>query len=194
MSSNNNSPNQNKTIQYELSLSENEARNGVEKILFRNGRRLQVKIPAGLVTGNTVKLSNALQTTDNYNGDILVNIKVDTVQANISETSDQVIEINDITFSEEVLKSKLPVVVDFWAAWCGPCRMMSPVIEQGAKVYAGIYKFCKINVDENQASAAQYQAMSIPMLLIFKNGRLIDKSVGAISLAQLKVKLDSLFG
>jgi thioredoxin 1 len=183
-----------KIIKYELSLSEKEAREGITKTLSRNGKRLQVIIPAGVKTGSTVKLSNALQTTDQESGDILIQIKIITAQEANYSVPDGVVEVNDMTFSREVLQPKMPVVVDFWAAWCGPCRMMSPVVEQAARLYAGKFKFCTINVDENPSSAAQYQAMSIPMLLFFNNGRLIDKSVGAISLAQLKSKLDSFSG
>jgi thioredoxin 1 len=194
MSVDNIQSNEKKIIKYELSLTEKEALEGANRMLTRNGKRLQVIIPSGVETGSTVKLSNALQATDNESGDILIQIKVKTAQEANYSAPDGVVEINDTTFTKEVLQSKLPVVVDFWAAWCGPCRMMSPVIEEAAKLYTGKFKFCKINVDENPASAAQYQAMSIPMLLFFSNGRLKDKSVGAISLAQLRSQLDSFSG
>ena len=102
------------------------------------------------------------------------------------------LSINDNTFNKEVLKSNLPVVVDFWADWCGPCRMMAPVMEKMAVQYHGKFKFCKINVDANPGMASQYQAMSIPLLLFFSNGQVIDRSVGATPESQLKAKLDTL--
>ncbi len=175
------------TVKYELLLTEEEAKAGVVKALPRKGKRLQVTVPTGVATGNTVKLTNALQLTDGTPGDILIQIKVKTQE----HSTAAVIEITDASFSTEVLAANLPVVVDFWAPWCGPCRMMSPVVEQAAALYACKFKFCKINVDKNPAMAAQHQAMSIPMLLFFKNGQVVDKSVGAISLSQLKSKLDA---
>ncbi|HEX7475235.1 MAG TPA: thioredoxin [Dehalococcoidales bacterium] len=101
-----------------------------------------------------------------------------------------VVVTTDAAFEKEVLKSTLPTVVDFWAPWCGPCRMMAPVMDQAATKYRGRFKFCKINVDENPSTASQYQAMSIPMLLIFKNGQVADRSVGAISAARLEAWLE----
>ena len=195
MVTDNSQPCQIVVVNYELTLSDEEAGQGVVKVLPRNGKRLQVTVPAGVVTGSTVKLTNALQTTDGKAGDILIQIKVKAAEPRAAPgVPAGVVEITDATFSAEVLSAELTVVVDFWAPWCGPCRMMSPVVEQAAELYAGKYKFCKINTDENPAMAAQHQAMSIPMLLFFKNGQVIDKSVGAISLAQLKSKLDSLPG
>jgi thioredoxin 1 len=194
MSVDNSRPDEAAIVNYELALTEEEARQGAARVLTRNGKRLQVTIPAGVVTGSTVKLTNALQTTDGKAGHIIINIKVKTLESAATGAQAAVVEITDATFSSEVLADGLPVVVDFWAPWCGPCRMMSPVVEQASALYAGKFKFCKINVDENPDSAARYQAMSIPMLLFFKNGRNIDKSVGAIPLAQLKTKLDSLSG
>jgi thioredoxin 1 len=180
-------------VQYELIISEQDALTGVQKILSRNGKRLQVSIPAGVITGSTVKLSNALQLTDNRAGDILLKITVKSeLQGQESVEKAGVVEINDNNFDSEVLKDALPVVVDFWAPWCGPCRMMAPIMEKAAAQYKGRFKFCKINVDENPKMASQYQAMSIPLLLFFKGGQVIDKSLGAIPEAQLLAKLDSL--
>jgi thioredoxin 1 len=180
-------------VNYELLLTVQEAREGTLKLLPRNNKRLQVNIPPGVTTGSTVKLTNALQITDSRPGDIYVHIKIkDEEPVPPEEKLAGVMEINDSNFDTEVLKSNLPVVVDFWAPWCGPCKMMAPVMEKLAEQYQGKYKFCKINVDENPAEAERYQAMSIPMLLFFKNGQVIDKSVGALPESQLRPKLDSL--
>jgi thioredoxin 1 len=181
------------SVSYELTITQEEASQGTSKLLSRNNKRLQIKIPAGVITGGSIKLPNALQTTDGRPGDIFILIKIKTeVPVNGSTIPVGVIEINDNSFESEVLKSALPVVVDFWADWCGPCRMMSPVVEKTAVQYQGRFKFCKINVDANPGMANRYQAMSIPMLLFFKNGQVIDKSVGAIPESQLKVKIDTL--
>jgi thioredoxin 1 len=181
-------------VRYEMSISEAEAASGVTRLLTRNGKRLEVKVPAGVVTGNTVKLGNALQLTDNHSGDIVIQIKIKAQSANAADLAPaEVIEINDNNFDAEVLSSGLPVVVDFWAPWCGPCRMMAPVMEEAAGQYRGKFKFCKINVDENPQMATRYKAMSIPLLIFFKNGQAVDKSLGAIPAAQLKHKLDALF-
>ena len=101
-------------------------------------------------------------------------------------------EITDNGFTVEVLESTLPVVVDFWAPWCGPCRMMAPIMDKIAIQYEGKIKFCKINVDENPLTASQYQAMSIPLLLFFKSGKVIDKIVGAVPEPNLRAKLNLL--
>ncbi len=103
-----------------------------------------------------------------------------------------VLEINDQNFENEVIKSEKPVVVDFWAPWCGPCRMLAPVTEKLADDYNGQVKFCKINVDENPAIATRYQVMSIPTLLFFKGGEQKDKAVGAIPETLLKTKVEAL--
>jgi len=180
-------------VSYELTLTQEEAESGTSKLLSRNNKRLQVKIPAGVISGNTIKVANALQTTDSRPGDILILIKIKARSPRAeSSIPAGVIEINDNTFNKEVLKSNLPVVVDFWADWCGPCRMMAPVMEKMAVQYHGKFKFCKINVDANPGMASQYQAMSIPLLLFFSNGQVIDRSVGATPESQLKAKLDTL--
>ncbi|GIU72731.1 MAG: thioredoxin [Candidatus Nitrosocaldaceae archaeon] len=89
-------------------------------------------------------------------------------------------------WEEDVLKSKIPVLVDFWAEWCGPCRMVAPVIEELAKEYEGKIKFLKLNVDENQDIAMKYQIYSIPTLLLFKDGKIIGQHIGATSKDVLK--------
>jgi thioredoxin 1 len=98
------------------------------------------------------------------------------------------IEITDATFKEIIQKHPL-VVVDCWAPWCGPCRMVAPVIKELARDYAGKILFGKLNVDENPEVSAQYQIMSIPTLLVFKNGKLVDKIVGAMPRQMLEPKI-----
>jgi thioredoxin 1 len=174
---------------YEMAMTAEEAGQGTAKILSRQGKKLRVTIPPGVTDGATVRLTNALQVTDGRPGDILIRIKV---KAHAETAPGGVIEVNDGSFEEEVLHSALPVVVDFWAPWCGPCRMVAPVTEKLAREYSGRVKFCKINVDENQLAAAKYQAMSIPLLLFFRDGRVVEKSVGAVPESQLKPKVESL--
>ena len=181
------------SVNYELTLSAEQAVQGVTKLLMRKGKKLQVAVPAGVSTGSVVKLTNALQMTDGRPGDILILIKVKVVEpAKESSIPKGVVEITDGSFTVEVLESKLPVAVDFWAPWCGPCRMMAPIMDQAALQYEGKLKFCKINVDENPLMASQYQAMSIPLLLFFKSGKVIDKIVGAVPEPHLRAKLDAL--
>lgn len=87
--------------------------------------------------------------------------------------------LTDQNFTEEVLKSNQVVLVDFWATWCGPCRIVGPIVEQIAQEYAGKAKVGKLNVDENPITSQKYGIMSIPSLLIFKNGEVVDQLVGA---------------
>ena len=173
------------SVRYELAVEAEEARLGTKKILSRQGKRLEVNIPEGVVTGSTVKLTNALQLTDGYPGDILIQIKVKE-----KKMSAGVIEITDGNFEDEVLKCSLPVLVDFWAAWCGPCRMIAPVTEKLAQEFTGKIKFCKLNVDENRQTSQKYQVMSIPTLLFFKNGEVVEQSVGAVPESELRSKVE----
>ncbi len=103
-----------------------------------------------------------------------------------------VVDVSDQTFDNEVLKSTLPVLVDMWAPWCGPCRMVAPVIEKLAGKYNGKVKFCRLSVDENPQTAAKYMVMSIPTLMFFKGGELADTVIGAVSEQALEPKLDAL--
>lgn len=91
-----------------------------------------------------------------------------------------IVEGTDFNFQTEVLKSDLPVLVDFWAPWCGPCRMIAPIVEEIASELNGKLKVVKVNTDENGSVAAQYGIMSIPTLGIFKNGKLVDAVIGAV--------------
>lgn len=98
-------------------------------------------------------------------------------------------EITSGNFKSEVLESEKPVVVDFWAPWCGPCRMVAPVLEEISQKMNGKIKFVKLNTDENQKTAMDYQIMAIPSLLIFKGGQEIDRIVGFVPQEQLEADL-----
>ena len=98
--------------------------------------------------------------------------------------------LQDQNFEQEVIKSAVPVLVDFWAPWCGPCKMISPVIEELAREYAGKIKVGKLNTDENIDLAARYQVSSIPTLLIFKDGKPVQKIVGFKQKAEIKKVID----
>ena len=101
-------------------------------------------------------------------------------------------EFTEANFEELVLKSDKPVLVDFWAEWCGPCRMVGPLVEEVSNDYEGKASVGKLNVDSNQAIAVKYGVRNIPTILYFKNGEVVDKVVGAVPKAQLASKLEAL--
>jgi thioredoxin 1 len=100
-------------------------------------------------------------------------------------SNESIITLSDSSFEETVLKSKLPVLVDFWAEWCGPCKAIAPILDTLAKEYAGKITIGKLNVDQNQATPAKYGVRGIPTLIIFKEGKEQATKVGALSKAQL---------
>jgi thioredoxin len=104
--------------------------------------------------------------------------------------SEDVIHGSDATFEAEVLKSEVPVLVDFWASWCGPCLMIAPVIDELATAYKGKLKVVKINVDENGRTPQTYGVMAIPTLIMFKGGKAVEKSVGVSPKAKLIELID----
>lgn len=104
----------------------------------------------------------------------------------------KVVEVTDQNFGEEVLGSDLPTEVDFWAPWCGPCRMVSPIYDKLSEEYEGRFKFCKINVDENQLTAVKYQIMSIPMQMYFADGQKVDEILGAVPENNIRVMVEDI--
>jgi thioredoxin 1 len=102
--------------------------------------------------------------------------------------------VTDATFEQEVLKSDLPVLVDFWAEWCGPCRMVAPIVDELSKEYSGKLKVAKVDVDSNTKIASQYGIMSIPSLLFFKNGKVVDQIVGAVPKKAFLDRLNKVLG
>lgn len=99
-------------------------------------------------------------------------------------------QVTDGTFKQEVLESDVPVLVDFWAPWCGPCRMVAPVVDEIAEQYVGQIKVVKVNTDENPSVASQYGIRSIPTLMIFKGGQRVDMVVGAVPKTTLATTLE----
>jgi thioredoxin 1 len=106
--------------------------------------------------------------------------------------SQKPLELDGKNFNAEVLNSDVPVLVDFWAPWCGPCRMLGPVIDELATEVAGTAKICKVNVDQAPDLAAQFGVASIPTIIFFKDGKAVDKVIGFTPKPQLKAKIDAL--
>ena len=105
--------------------------------------------------------------------------------------SEQIVHVTDETFEAEVLKAEQPVLVDYWAEWCGPCRMIAPILDEIAGEYTGRVKICKLNVDENQGTPPKYGIRGIPTLMLFRGGNVEAQKVGAQSKSQLTAFLDS---
>lgn len=103
-------------------------------------------------------------------------------------------QVNDDTFKKEILESDLPCLVDFWAEWCGPCRRVGPVVEEIAEEFKGKFKVAKLNIDEGQKVASSFGVMSIPTLMFFKNGQVLEQVVGAVGKAELKAKIEEHLG
>jgi len=103
-----------------------------------------------------------------------------------------VVDVSDQNFDNEVIKSTLLVLVDLWAPWCSPCRMVAPVIEKLAEKYNGKVKFCRVNVDDNSQTPTKYGVMSIPTLMFFKDGKAVDTVIGAVPEQALQSKIDAL--
>jgi thioredoxin 1 len=101
-----------------------------------------------------------------------------------------ILNVSDGDFEQQVLKSDIPALVDFWAAWCGPCRTVGPVVEELASEYSGKVKVTKLNVDENKETPARYEVRGIPTLMLFKDGQVVDRIVGAVPKGRIKELLD----
>lgn len=104
--------------------------------------------------------------------------------------SENTVKVTDANFEEEVTRSSVPVLVDFWAEWCGPCRLMSPILEEVAPLYKGRLKVAKLNVDENQDAPSKFGVMNIPTLILFKGGKEAERIVGALGKGDLQKKMD----
>ena len=105
-----------------------------------------------------------------------------------------VLQVTDQNFDNEVAQSAVPVLVDFWAEWCGPCRLMSPILDELAPAYKGRFKIGKLNVDENQDAPTRFGEMNIPTIIFFKAGQEVDRIVGALSKTDLQKKIDRALG
>lgn len=102
-----------------------------------------------------------------------------------------VVHVSDTSFDEDVLNSALPVLIDYWAEWCGPCKMIAPILEEVAEEYAGKIKTVKINIDDNPQAPTKYGIRSIPTLMVFRDGEVLGTKIGAVSKSQLTEFIDS---
>ena len=105
--------------------------------------------------------------------------------------SESIIHVTDSTFEDQVLNSARPVMVDYWAEWCGPCKMIAPILDEIAREYGGRLTVAKLNIDENQSTPQKYAVRGIPTLMIFKDGEIAGTKVGALSKSQLSAFIDS---
>ncbi len=105
--------------------------------------------------------------------------------------SEHITHLSDASFEQDVLQSQIPVLVDYWAEWCGPCRMIAPILDEISKEYAGRLKVAKLNIDDNQQTPSKYGIRGIPTLMLFKNGNVEATKVGALSKSQLTAFIDS---
>jgi len=105
--------------------------------------------------------------------------------------SEHILYVTDATFDADVLQSSTPVLLDYWAEWCGPCKQIAPILEDVSKEYAGKLKVAKLNIDENQETPAKYGIRGIPTLMLFKNGNIEATKVGALTKSQLTAFIDS---
>ena len=105
--------------------------------------------------------------------------------------NEHITHLSDAAFEKEVLQSQLPVLVDYWAEWCGPCKMIAPILDDISKEYAGRLKVAKLNIDDNQQTPPKYGIRGIPTLMLFKNGNVEATKVGALSKSQLTAFIDS---
>jgi thioredoxin 1 len=117
--------------------------------------------------------------------------KLQSFQSLEVQMSDQILHTSDAAFEQEVLQSTTPVLVDYWAEWCGPCKMIAPILDEVAKEYQGRIKVAKLNIDENPMTPPKYGIRGIPTLMIFKNGNVEATKVGALSKSQLTAFIDS---
>lgn len=104
--------------------------------------------------------------------------------------SEKVVVLNKDNFDKEAVNSDMPVIIDYWATWCGPCRMVAPIMEELSEEYDGKAKICKVNVDEESELAVKFRIMSIPTIMIYKNGQMVERIVGARSKDEFKKLLD----
>ena len=127
-----------------------------------------------------------------YNHNIIIYAYSDILNSRKTKGEKMLVDVTDKTFESEVLKSDVPVLIDMWAPWCGPCRMVAPVLEKLSGQYEGKVKFCRLNVDENQVTPSQYGVRSIPNMLFIKDGKVVDTAIGALPEFMLQDKVDGL--